>query len=249
VDGEGEEWRRLAHEVCDWLVADQVSEGDLTGAWLHREPFMHTYRLEPPWLSAMAQGQGASLLAQVAAAGGDERYAEAARRAVGPLQVDVERGGVLTTLRGHDFYEEYPTRPGSYVLNGVIFTLWGLLDLWRRLGDDAARPPYQAGLDMLEDCLHLWDAGYWSRYDLFPHPVVNLASSFYHSLHVNQLTALQHLSPRPGMDAALARFAEYRQHPANTRRVLARKVLFRLAVPRNRYLRWWLTGLTRQASA
>lgn len=39
-------------------------------------------------------------------------------------------GGVLATfLNKYHWYEEYPTQPASFVLNGFIFSLLGLYDL------------------------------------------------------------------------------------------------------------------------
>jgi hypothetical protein len=119
------------------------------------------------------------------------------------------------------------------VLNGGIFALWGLYDVGAALGDDQIAREFQQGADALAANLHRWDTGYWSRYDLFPHPVMNVASSFYHALHTSQLESMQVIAPRPEFEAAAARFAGYADRRVNAGRAFARKVLFRLAVPRN----------------
>jgi hypothetical protein len=62
---------------------------------------------------------------------------------------------------------------------------------------------------------------------------MNVASSFYHALHTSQLESMQVIAPRPEFEAAAARFAGYAERRLNTSRAFARKVLFRLAVPRN----------------
>ena len=36
---------------------------------------------------------------------------------------------------------------------------------------------------------HYWTGNGWSRYDLYPHPLTNVASPFYHRLHIEQLRA------------------------------------------------------------
>ena len=107
-------------------------------------------------------------------------------------------GGVQATLDGRRWPEEYPTEPPSYVLNGGIFALWGYYDVGRRAARrGGARARSSEGADTLARNLHRWDTGYWSRYDLFPHPVLNVASSFYHALHTSQLEAMNVIAPRP----------------------------------------------------
>ncbi len=71
----------------------------------------HTYSLDAPWLSAMAQGEGASLLIRVHQRNGHERYADAARRALRILDLPTAEGGVRAALGDGFFLEEYPTDP------------------------------------------------------------------------------------------------------------------------------------------
>ena len=122
------------------------------------------------------------------------------------------------------------------MLNGGIFALWGLYDVGAALGDDEIAREFEQGADTLAANLHRWDTGYWSRYDLFPHPVMNVASSFYHALHTSQLEAMQVIAPRPEFEARAAASHATRSAPLNGGRAFARKVLFRLAVPRNELL-------------
>ena len=74
----------------------------------------------------------------------------------------------------------------------------------------------------------------WSRYDLYPHPVVNVASTAYHALHVLQLEATNTLAPGPALSDAAARFAAYAESPVKRARAFTAKALFRVAVPRSR---------------
>jgi heparosan-N-sulfate-glucuronate 5-epimerase len=239
--GHGDEWLAAAVQIGRNLLAGQLRGGRLEGGWPHTGPFPHTFDLEPPWLSGIVQGQGASLLVRLHRATGDGTFAEGAVRAVQPLLVPTGDGGLLTSLDGGPFFEEYPTRPGSFVLNGAVFATWGLYDLAVAGLDNDSRGLYAEATDTLARNLHRWDTGWWSRYDLYPHPRVNVASSFYHSLHVDQLRIMQRMSPHPAVDAVLARFERYARSPAFRRRALAEKVLFRIRVPRSRALRR-LTG-------
>jgi hypothetical protein len=232
VLGEGEQWLAVARRVADELLDAQADDG----AWHHGYQYPHTYDLAPGWISAITQGEAASLLVRLHRETGEQRYADAARAALVPMTIPTEQGGCQATLDGHPFAEEYPTRPGSYVLNGSIFALWGFRDVAIGLGDPDAQREWDTRREALKATLHRWDLGYWSRYDLYPHPLVNISSSFYHDLHVVQLRATGLLTGDPWFTEVAERWSGYEAHRRNTARALARKVAFRLAVPRNRVL-------------
>lgn len=230
--GEGERWLEGARAAGEHLVAEQ----DDDGAWLQLFRYPHSLPLPPPWPSAMAQGEGASLLVRLHAELGDERYAEAARRALRPMTVPTEEGGTLALLGGRPFPEEYPTRPPSFVLNGGIFAIWGFRDVGVGLGDPDAERTFREMAETLALELHRWDTGRWSRYDLFPHPVTNPASSFYHRLHIHQLQAMMMLAPHPEIGRVLANFERYMDSTRHNRMAFVQKGVYRLVVPRNRFL-------------
>jgi hypothetical protein len=243
--GEGEVWLQAARSTAEQLVTRQEPGGRLDGGWLHHEPLAHTYRLSAPWLSALPQGEGASLLVRIYQQTGEERFADAARRALRPLERPVADGGVFALLDGDPFPEEYPTDPPSYVLNGAIFALWGFHDVAIAFDDSALGAEFERRVDALSRSIHRWDTGRWSRYDLFPHPVPNVASGAYHALHTNQLRAMNILAPRLTLASTAERFAAYSASRAHRSEAFARKVAFRLLVPRNARL----TRLMRAAGA
>ncbi len=192
----------------------------------------HTYDLPPPWTSAMAQGEGASLLARLHLAGGEERWASAARLALRPMLLPPAEGGALAHLHGGRFVEEYPTSPPSYVLNGAIFAIWGFHDVSEALGDTDAGERFTELAATLVGALGDYDTGYWSRYDLYPHPIANVASSAYHALHINQLTALERQVADPALRETRERWERYMASRTSRWRAFAAKAAFRLAVPR-----------------
>lgn len=250
IAGEGDRWLSGALLAAEDLIAGQCRDGgDQDGGWVHNSPYPHTFLLRPPWVSGISQGEGASLMVRLHAATGDDRFAEAARRALRPLRVASERGGVRASLDARPFPEEYPTTPPSYVLNGAIFGLWGIHDVAVGLADVEAQQELAVGLEMLEASLHRWDLGWWSRYDLHPHPIPNPASSAYHALHISQLQALSQIAPRSEFERVLRRFESYSNSRAARTRALAHKVAFRLAVPRNpslsRLVAWGRTAVRR----
>ncbi|HZT15002.1 MAG TPA: D-glucuronyl C5-epimerase family protein [Gaiellaceae bacterium] len=233
ADGE-EAWLAAAIAAGDHLLVQQTRGGRLTGGFVHDEPYPHTFHLPPPWLSGITQGQAASLFVRLHQETGEPPYAEAARLSLAPLARPTSEGGVQVLLDGLPVHEEYPTEPPSYVLNGGLFALFGLYDAGLGLSDAEALAAFEETAQAYAQSLHRWDLGYWSRYDLYPHPLVNVASSSYHHLHISQLDALARLSPLPQFPAMRERFRAYERSRRCRGRAFAGKVRFRLAVSRRR---------------
>ena len=249
ADG-AEEQLAFARTAADHLVATQVREpGVELGGWRHTFPYEHRAPLNPPWLSAMAQGEAASLLTRLAAETGDARYTEAAVLALRPLSVPVEAGGVLGEVDGRPFPEEYPTSPQSHVLNGAIFALWGARDVALATGDAAARTLHDELLATLVATCDRWDTGRWSRYDLYPEPPQNVSSSFYHHLHISQFRALERLYGAEEFGALAGRFEAYEAKRRLRLEAFARKVSYRIAIPRHRISRDPQAGAVEAATA
>jgi heparosan-N-sulfate-glucuronate 5-epimerase len=227
--GDGQEWFDAALGTGMYLVSRQQPSGE----WLHLERFPHTFRLPPPWCSGLAQGEGASLLVRLHLQNGDPELAKAAMLAIEPLSTPQSAGGVGGELDGRPWPEEYPTNPQSHVLNGAMFALWGYRDVAVGLNDTAAANRFKEGLDSVVANIHRFDAGYWSYYSLYPHPILNPASSFYHALHVSQFSAMSQLAPRPELTEVGERWARYAASPLCRSRAFATKAAFRLLVPRN----------------
>ncbi|MGB3391034.1 MAG: D-glucuronyl C5-epimerase family protein [Pseudaminobacter sp.] len=188
-----------------------ISLQDESGAF--RYPFAWKHHLlddawQPGWASAMAQGEGLSLLVRAWHITKDEKYLVAGRKALDYLLTPVANGGVTTTLTDIDpslhryrFYEEYPTQPASYTLNGFMFTLFGLYD-WSKaapveFGQQEAELAFSEGVKTLSRILPYYDLGNITAYDLgyITHPDARvLARASYHVIHVRQLDLLFRLT-------------------------------------------------------
>jgi hypothetical protein len=232
LTGDGQIWLDAAVRVARYLVERQQPDG----SWLNPLPLGHTFPLQAPWRCGMAQGEAASLLVRVYLETREEEMAHAALLALDPLSRSTSDGGVCALLDDAPWPEEYPTRPPSYVLNGAIFAWWGMRDVAVGLSDSDARSAFESGVAALESNLSRFDTGAWSLYCLYPHPLAPVASNFYHALHINQLTAMHALAPRQEFAAVRDRWARYFESGKLRRRATARKVLYRLVVPRNRVL-------------
>jgi hypothetical protein len=223
-------WRDVVARASEWLASAMDEDGGIRYLF----PMAHTYSVEAPWLSAMAQGEAASLLVRAAHTLADPALEAAAIRA-GRALVDPGMGLIAETPEG-PVLQEYPTQSPSHVLNGWIFGLWGLYDLAASSaqGDERFAAAFDAGIDALAARLELYRARpHWSRYDLFPHPIKHVASPFYHRLHIEQLLATDALAPRASIRQTAADWERGARSMTASGLALTRKVAFRLLRPRH----------------
>lgn len=227
-------WLDGARVLADYLAETQRQDEPFVGAWTFGRPMPHTFDVRPPWVSAMAQGQAASLLTRIAIETERDDLAAAASAAFDPFTREIGTpGGCRGAFPdGSVVFEEYPTVPGSHVLNGFIYALYGLFDVWKGLGDERAEQLFREGAESLCRNLQRWDTGYWSRYDLYPYRVPNVASPFYHRLHIDQLRSFERLWSDPRIPFMRERFLRYAGRHENRARAISAKVRFRFHVPR-----------------
>ncbi len=182
--------------VCaDWAVESQEDRG----GW---QTFSHLYPEHP--YSSMAQGEGASLLIRAYVETKDEKYLNAARKAISFLLTPIEEGGVAFETETDLAFKEYTERP--IVLNGWIFSLWGLFDYIKLTNDATAKKAYEKTLDTLERYIPHYDLGFWTRYDYSE----RIAAPSYHKLLIDQFTVMYDITGREVFKKHLARFERYR---------------------------------------
>jgi heparosan-N-sulfate-glucuronate 5-epimerase len=213
---------------------------DERGLLAYRFPLRHTFALEPPWYSSLAQAEAVSLLVRAAVVLERNELLELAERVAAPL-LDQGSALVASTAEG-PVLQEYSTEPSSHVLNGWLLSLWGLYDLAHALRTsttigDAAAEAFAAGAAALGARIHLYrTAAGWSLYDLYPHPLPNVASPFYHRLHVEQLRRQQQLLPDARIAEVAGEWASAASAPVPYALALLRKGAFRVVRPRWRRL-------------
>jgi heparosan-N-sulfate-glucuronate 5-epimerase len=220
--------------AVEWLEGSVDAQGMLA----YRFPMPHTFPLDAPWYSSLAQGEAVSLLVRAAEVLNRAQLLELADRLAEPL-LQPESPLLVMTAEG-PVLQEYPTDPPAHVLNGWITSLFGLYDLAHSKRDSSASvrraaAAFDAGTKALAARLRLYRTPLgWSRYDLYPHPLPNTASVAYHRLHIAQLRALHSLA---SLDAFVETADDWERSLANPFALavgLGRKVAFRLVRPRFR---------------
>lgn len=215
-DSHKEEFLRL----CRWLLVQQ----DKNGGW----PVWSTLGLSTasPY-SAMTQGECISAFVRAWKLTGDSEFVKGARKALELLCRPIEDGGPAIYDGENLFLEETPEIPRSSILNGWIFTLFGLYDFWLAFGDKDVWDVFIRSLSTLKRHLSVYDCGYWSCYDWRGH----LASPFYHNLHISQLTALFMIDEDPVIAKQRDQWVEYRNRWSNRTKAFIIKALQKLREP------------------
>ena len=166
-------------------------------------------------LSAMDQGLAMSLFCRAWWVTKDDTWLDSARACLGAFVRDVDHDGVVGKIPVLDavWFEESTTRPLKHILNGMVWALWGLLDLSVTAGETTARRKFDLGIMSLARALPLYDNGYWSLYfiaDEFPNYI---ASMKYHNCHIVQLRILESQTGAGVLGEYSSRFSHYASSP------------------------------------
>ena len=216
--------------AASWLATHLERNPHGVWAWHHHFDWEYWQRLRAPWYSALAQGQGISALVRAHQLTGEPDYLRAAAKAFEAFARDLDAGGVRhVDDRGRWWLEEYVVSPPTHILNGFLWSLWGVLDFRLATGDAYAAELYERCLATIESSLPRYDLGFWSRYDLSPTAIPMIASPFYHRLHIVQLRITHRLAPRPALAEYAERWARFELNRWSRGRALAQKALFKLA--------------------
>jgi len=174
-----------------WLVENAKQKGNFS-VWEYNfdNP---AYGCTKPWVSAMAQGEGLSVLARAYVLTGNISYIDIAEKVILAFGAEMSAGGVRYTDSSGVWFEECAdegARNGK-VLNGFIFALLGLYEYSFETNNSKGWTFFWEGAETLSNNIYRYDTGSWSYYDLLYHSFAPLA---YHKLHVEQLRAMYKLT-------------------------------------------------------
>jgi hypothetical protein len=225
-----QENRRRFTAASDWLC-DHLEQNS-SGVWVWNHYFDWEYRslLKAPWYSALAQGQGISLLVRAHAQTGDQRYREAAERAFSSFLFPTDKGGVtFIDETGNLWLEEYIVSPPTHILNGFIWAAWGIYDFFLANGENIAKDLFNKAVKTLVANLQRYDLGFWSLYEQSGTYLPMVASAFYHQLHIVQLEMMYRLTGEQAFVHFAERWRQYEANPIHRTRAFLYKTAFKLS--------------------
>ena len=215
--------------VADWLSSHLEQNAHGVSVWNHHFDWEYRDTLKAPWYSALAQGQGISVLVRAHKESGDSRYMDVARRAFASFQRPIEQGGVACTDASGDlWFEEYIVSPPTHILNGFIWALWGVYDYFLATHDPSAQDLFSRGVRTLLHNLDRYDLGFWSLYEQSGTRLPMVASPFYHQLHIVQLRVMHRLTGEDLFARTADRWEAYSRSNSNRARALGYKTAFKL---------------------
>ena len=215
--------------VAEWLRLNLEKNSHGLLVWHHHFNWEYRDTLRAPWYSALAQGQGISVLVRAYKETGDSAYLEAARQAFTSFQTPVSEGGIaFTDDRGDLWFEEYIVSPPTHILNGFIWAAWGVHDYCLATQHPSAQDLYARAIQTLLRNLDRYDLGFWSLYEQSGTRLPMVASPFYHQLHIVQLRVMHQLTGEEKFARVADRWESYGRSRSKRTRALCYKSAFKL---------------------
>lgn len=189
VDTGKDQYKESFLNHANWLVDNLIDKGKF-GVWHYDFRWITPgYVCSPPWISSMAQGLGISVLIRACEMTKNEKYLEIAKKALVSFEVPISEGGVLyIDKKGDVWYEEYACKKGAQVLNGVIFALIGVYEMYECNNDKNAKEIFDKGVQTLKRRLGDFNLNLlffkWSKYD---NKFLIYSGQKYHDTHIKQM--------------------------------------------------------------
>ncbi|PLW91933.1 MAG: hypothetical protein C0592_13355 [Marinilabiliales bacterium] len=162
-DTREESYIQVFFKCVNWL---EDNKEDFNGSIVWRSKANKQYNLPDGWISGMYQGQALSVYLRAYQQFDDNKYLKTVTGILKSFEIDVKDGG----FRRNDeqnclWFEEYPTSTPSFVLNGFIYSMFGILDYYRVTKSEEALKLWNSCVETLKKNLHKYDVWYWSVYD------------------------------------------------------------------------------------
>jgi len=214
---------------ADWLVENLEETPQGTKVWNHHFDWEYRTPLKAPWYSALAQGQGISLLVRAYVETNNGVYLDCAQRAFESFLKTTDQGGVISVDEaGYTWFEEYIVSPPTHILNGFIWASWGVYDYFLATGEPVAEQLFKQAVQTLAANLRRYDVGFWSLYEQSGTRLKMLASPFYHQLHIVQLMVLYRLTKEDVFRKYALRWERYGQSRIKRTVALVHKAIFKI---------------------
>jgi len=219
----------IATKQADWLTDNLETTKYGIKVWMHHFDWEYRDKLKAPWYSALAQGNGISLLVRIYAETKNKKYLKAANEALESLFVTIDKGGVLYIDENDNYWlEEAIVTPPTHILNGFLWTLFGIWDYYLLTKDKKIKKLFDKCVITLKNNLEKYDIKFWSLYEQSGTKMKMLASPFYHNLHIVQLNILYKITNEPVFKNYAQKWERYKNNPLYKNLALIYKAIFKI---------------------
>lgn len=150
--------------------------------------------MNPPWYSSMAQGMALNFFTRLYEITKNPKYETLAVETFNSLLLFRGRSSPwISTVENNElWFEEYPEEPPNHVLNGFIFTIFGLYDYWRVFKTPLSDSLLRGAVNTLEKRVNDFRMpGAYNHYCLgHRHP----SGEKYHRIHIDTLLKMNRIT-------------------------------------------------------
>ena len=225
IETNNKEYKEKFLNIADWAI-DNI---DSNGMW----NCMGTLKDSKHYTqSAMCQGEGISILIRAHKETNNKKYEVAAKNAFKYMIRDVNDNGTCSYKNNEIIFQEYVYNQKNKdisVLNGWVFSLFGLLDYSIYFKDNDSKITLSKSLKSLIDNLKNYDRKFWTNYD----QVGTIASPAYHDIHIRQLLLLYDLTGKKEFKIYADKWLKYSNKKINRLRAMIIKLFQKLR--KNKY--------------
>lgn len=191
---------------ADWLAENATAVGDDKVCFYY---LYDTPEEKAPWGSGIAQGIGISALLRASQAFDEPRYLDVAERAFNMLDAPIREGGFRFENEQFKLWYEEDNHCG-HILNGHIYALLGVYDLYRVTQNEFYHQKFLAGVQTIKENIALFDMGFNTKYNAdssYP------ANTPYHSIHMTLFQILHNITGDKFFLDRANRFNDYQYRP------------------------------------
>jgi hypothetical protein len=193
---------RIFKQHLDWLLENLIYDDTNAACWYYHFDLSDE---KAPFFSGISQGIGMSALLRGYAHFQDPIYLNAAIAAYKWMVRPVEQNGCLYTkgsfagwLEEDNFY--------THILNGHIYSLLGLYDLFRVTKDKEVEQHFKNGCDSALINKQHFDIGFYSKYAA---TVKMPTNNSYHLIHIIELRILAEITKNKAFEIWAQEYQDY----------------------------------------
>jgi len=179
--------------------------------------------------SAMCQSEGTSVLLRAYIQTNLTKYYEHATKAINFMITDIRNEGTCLYENEDVIFQEYVSQYNLSVLNGWIFSIFGLFDYTLINKEEKYKNILYSSVNSMAKILKKYDRKFWSNYDLKG----TIASPAYHDLHIRQLQLLYEIFGKEEFKEYGEKWKKYQKSKFNE--IVAMMIKLKQKISKNKY--------------